>query len=293
MRRGKQNFALICEDAFPFLFRIVKQPLNLFFQFIVSAACVTELKICSWVICTNQLIIQFGKDQLKDFFKGIHTGTGKNFILHFLNQRTERFFLGADFVFSFQIFVGKFLVDDIRQFLCSLWNIADFFKEIGVFSIVAGNLLAVCPDTNRRTSSIAIGFQLFLTIGEFGLFQLDNDIRHHRTIFVHDGNICSLYLTPKVNRSFQLNSACHVSVVVHQHVNIELTNSFFGSKFDILVADCTSDIGNFSPTDRFHKNARLYRRFSLGRKKSIIVCSIFKKFIQCHFYFLLMRKYPH
>ena len=67
--RGKQNFALICKDAFPFLFCIVKQPLNLFFQFVVSVACITELKICSWVICTNQLIIQFGEDQLKDFLK--------------------------------------------------------------------------------------------------------------------------------------------------------------------------------------------------------------------------------
>ena len=67
--RGEQNFALICKDAFPFLFCIVKQPLNLFFQFVVSVACITELKICSWVICTNQLIIQFGEDQLKDFLK--------------------------------------------------------------------------------------------------------------------------------------------------------------------------------------------------------------------------------
>ena len=261
MRRGKKDLAFIREDAFPFLFGIIKQTLNFFLQLIVSISVVAELQISGGVIGTDQLIIQFSEDQLKDFFKGIHTSTGQNFVLHLFNQGTKGLLLGADFIFELQIFIGKLFVDDIRKLLRSLGNITDFLEEIGVFAVVAGDLLTVCPNTNRCTGSIAVGFQLFLAVSKFRLFQLHDDIRHHGTIFVHNGNICSLYLTAKINWSFQLNAAGCISVFVHQLVNMELTNSFFGSKLDFFVTDCTSDIGNLVTTDCLHKNASAHRRF--------------------------------
>ena len=266
MGRGKQNFAFVGEDTFPFLFGIIKQTLNFFFQLIVSISVVAELQISGGVIGTNQLIIQFSEDQLKDFFKGIHTSTGQNFILHLFNQGTKGLLLGADFIFALQIFISKLFIDDIRKLLRSFGNITDFLKEIGVFSIVAGNLFSVCPNANRCTGGITVGFQLLLAISKLRLFQLHDDIRHHRTIFVHNSDICSFYLTAKVNWSFQLNAAGCISVIVHQLVNIELANSFFGSELDFFVTNCASNIRHFATTDRFHKNTRLYRRFCLGRE---------------------------
>ena len=261
MRRGKQNFAFVGEYAFPFLFGIIEQALNLFFQLIVGVSVVTKLQICSRVIGTNQLIIQFSKNQLENFFKGIHTCTGQHFILHLLNQGTEGLLLGADFIFALQIFISKLFINDIRKLLRSFGNITDFLKEIGVFSIVAGNLFSVCPNANRCTGGITVGFQLLLAISKLRLFQLHDDIRHHRTIFVHNSDICSFYLTAKVNWSFQLNAAGCISVIVHQLVNIELANSFFGCELDFFVTNCASNIRHFATTDRLHKNTRLYRRF--------------------------------
>ena len=69
MRRGKQDFAFVCEDTFPFLFSIIKQPLNFLFQLIVSISIVTELQINCGVIGADQLIIQFSKNQFEDFLK--------------------------------------------------------------------------------------------------------------------------------------------------------------------------------------------------------------------------------
>ena len=261
MRRGKQDFAFVREDTFPFLFGIIKQPLNFCLQLVVGISVVAELQISGGVIGADQLIIQFSKDQLKDFFKGINTSTCQNFVLHLFNQRAKGLFLDADFIFALQIFIGKLLVDDIGKFLCSFRNIADFLEKIRIFTVVAGNLLAVCPNTNRCTGGITVGFQLLLAIGKLRLFQFHDDVRHHRTIFVHNGDICSLYLTSKVNWSFQLNAIGCVSVFVHQPVNIELTNSFLGGKLDFLITDCTSDIGNLVTTDSLHENASTNRRF--------------------------------
>ena len=266
MRRGKQDFAFVGEDAFPFLFGVVKQTLNFFLQLIVGISVVAELQISGGVIGADQLIIQFSKDQFENFFKGIHTSTGKNFILHLFNQGTKGLLLGADFIFALQVFIGKLFVDDIRKLLRSLGNITDFLEEIGVFAVVAGDLLTICPNTNRCTGSITVRFQLFLAVSKFRLFQLHDDIRHHGTILVHNSDICSFYLTAKVNWSFQLNAAGCISVIVHQLVNIELTNSFFRSKLDFFVTDCASNIRHFATTDRFHKDTRLYRRFCLGRE---------------------------
>ena len=57
-----------------------------------------------------------------------------------------------------------YITCEIRKLLSCFGNVADFFKEIWVFPIIARNLLTVRPDTNGRTRCIAVRFQLFLSV---------------------------------------------------------------------------------------------------------------------------------
>ena len=133
----------------------------------------------------------------------------------------------ADSVNLFQIFISKFLVDDIAELFGNFWNICDRLEIVRVFSIVIGNLLAIRPYTNGRSCGIAVRFELLFTIAELRFLELHNDIGHHRTILVHDGNISAFDFATKMNREFDFNAACGITIFVNQLIKIKLTYSFF------------------------------------------------------------------
>ena len=161
----------------------------------------------------------------------------------------------ADSINLFQIFISKLLVDNISELFGNFWDICNRLKIVRVFPVVVRNLLAIRPHTDRCASGVAVRLQLFLAICQFGLFELNNDVGNHQTILIHNGNISALNFATKMNREFNFNTACRITVLVDKLVEVELTHCFFRFKRDFFITFQTFNKERFLASDSFDNDS--------------------------------------
>ena len=124
------------------------------------------------------------------------------------------------------------LTQDVGQPFMRGWNGRNVFKVVRVFAVVIRNLLTIGPHTHGRASGVAVALELFLSVLEFGLLHLDQDVGRISLVFVEDANVCTFLFAAKRHLVFELNAFDGVPQVTAQHHNVQLAHGFFRGELD-------------------------------------------------------------
>ena len=128
---------------------------------------------------------------------------------------------------------------------------------------------------------MAVALELFLAVFEFGLFQLNQDLRDIGFVFVKNADVGALFLTTESYFVFHLDSVGWVTQVVPQNHQVQLPNCLFRCELDRLATRQAGHIGRGLFVWVFDGDARFQLADLLGFELVEFVRAVFQQFGKC------------
>ena len=224
-------------------------------------------------------VVELRVDEFEYFLEDIDARVCEYLVLHFLDQTLERFFLGNEFVLLYEVLDRPTLGEDVLQLLMGARDVRDVLEVVRVFAVVVGDLLSVRPDAHGRARGVAVGFELLFALGEFRLFDFDDDVLCVRLCLLKQDDVGAFDLAPKMDGMLQPHILRCVAVSADEHIDAELAHRLLRGEFDALAANEAVNIGGVRALGLLHRDACIECSDCLRVKECRAVCAGLKEFV--------------
>ena len=120
--------------------------------------------------------------------------------------------------------------------------------------MVVGDGVAIGPDADGGSGGVAVGFELFFSVLEFGFLEFDDEVDGGGVVAIGDGDVGSFFFATEADGVFKLDAVEGIAEIFVKDAEVELADGFLGGELDVFFAGNAADVGGFFSSDFFEED---------------------------------------
>jgi hypothetical protein len=192
--RGEADFLVRSEDAFPFLLGFIEQVLQGLLG-LRGGVDVAEAQMGAVLGVGGEFVVELGENELEDLFKDIDACVGEHFIFEVFNELAKATALAALSIALLleldELINRPRLVSDLGDGFIGTRQRGDFLEVVRVLAVPDDEGCSVAPEGQRCCRIVGVTLELFFTVLEAQLLNLNDAVDAGWAICVHDHDVCT------------------------------------------------------------------------------------------------------